>query len=200
MRAAAIRGGTRDPPEAALNGSRGQRARRRFDGSLRWGCWWPPFEDGTTKRGGGGWSAAASAGWVQWLVIRRRCERSKVSGVTGQPSRRDRKSAAAIDPSTVRSSSVSCGRLLWRRRAMISSIERYGSSTGIFHPTHRYRLRSRGIFLTAWLGRCRPMAETLRGCRCSPFRGFGALVGHLPCAVGTVPCGHVVIPYGYVEA
>lgn len=54
-------------------------------------------------------------GWVQCLATRRRCQRSRVSGVTIQPSRRRRGSAAAIAPSRLRSSSVSSGRSIWRR-------------------------------------------------------------------------------------
>jgi hypothetical protein len=48
-----------------------------------------------------------AVGWVQWWAIRRRCQRRRVSGVTSQPRRRGRGSAAATAPSRVRSPSLS---------------------------------------------------------------------------------------------
>jgi hypothetical protein len=60
----------------------------------------------------------ALVGWVQWRAMRRRCHRSNVSGVTNQPARSRRGSAAPIAPSSVRSSSLSAGRSIWRRRTL----------------------------------------------------------------------------------
>ena len=60
-------------------------------------------------RPGGRW------GWVQCRAMRRRCQRSSVSGVTSQPTRRGRGSAAAIAPSRLLSLSLRVGRLIWRR-------------------------------------------------------------------------------------
>jgi hypothetical protein len=57
-------------------------------------------------------------GWVQWRAMRRRCHRSKVSGVTIQPDRRCRGSAAAMASSRVRSPSLIEGRSIWRRRTL----------------------------------------------------------------------------------
>jgi len=54
-------------------------------------------------------------GCVQCLAMRRRCHRRRVSGVTIQPFRRWRGSAAAMAPSRVRSLSLSAGRSVWRR-------------------------------------------------------------------------------------
>ena len=54
----------------------------------------------------------AGQGWVQWRAIRRRCQRSSVSGVTSQPARCDRDRAAATAPSRVRSSSARARRFL----------------------------------------------------------------------------------------
>ena len=80
-------------------------------------------------------------------------KRNRVSGVTSQPTRRDRASAAAMDPSRVRSSSVSWGRLLWRRstpswcrRTMISrSLERPERTAKRANDTsNRYRMRHIG--------------------------------------------------------
>ena len=72
------------------------------------------------------------ASWVQWLAMRRRCQRSKVSGVTSQPWRRRRGSAWAIAASIDRSSSLRSGRLFclcktpswWRRTTISRSLER----------------------------------------------------------------------------
>jgi hypothetical protein len=48
--------------------------------------------------------------WVEWRAMCRRCHRSRVSGVTIQPLRCGRGSAAAIAPSRDRSSLVRAGR------------------------------------------------------------------------------------------
>ena len=56
---------------------------------------------------------AGRMGWVQWRAIRRRCQRSRVSGVTSQPARCDRGKAAATAPSRARSTSASAGRLFF---------------------------------------------------------------------------------------
>jgi hypothetical protein len=55
-------------------------------------------------------------GCVQRRAMRRRCHLRRVSGVTIQPVRFGRGSAAAIAPSRVWSSSLSAGRLIWRRK------------------------------------------------------------------------------------
>jgi hypothetical protein len=65
--------------------------------------------------------------WVQWRAMRLRCHRSSVSGVTSQPLRRGRGSAAAIAPRRDLSSLLSAGRSIcrlstasWWRSATIS--------------------------------------------------------------------------------
>jgi len=66
----------------------------------------------------GGRPGRRGLGWVQWRAMRLRCQRSSVSGVTIQPSRSRRGSAAATAPSRLRSSSLSSGRSICRRRTM----------------------------------------------------------------------------------
>ena len=92
-------------------------------------------------------------GWVQWRAIRCRCQRSRVSGVTSQPARRRRGSAAAIAPSRARSSSARAGWLFsrcrtvsWWRNTMISrSFERPERTAKPANDTrNRYRMRHMG--------------------------------------------------------
>ena len=73
-----------------------------------------------------GWPGGRQ-GSVQWPAIRRRCQRSRVSGVTSQPARCRRGRAAAIAPSRARSSLARAARLFcrcrtvsWWRSTMIS--------------------------------------------------------------------------------
>ena len=95
----------------------------------------------------------ARQGWVQWRAMRRRRQRSRVSGVTSQPARCGRGNAAAMAPSRARSSSASAGRLFWRCRAvswwrntMISrSLERPERTAKRANDTsNRYRMRHIG--------------------------------------------------------
>ncbi len=101
-------------------------------------------------------------GWVQCLAMRRRCHRSRVSGVTSHPWRRDRGSAWAMAPSSDRSLSVSVGRLCgrrstasWWRRTMISmSLERPDRTARRANDVRK---------------RCKMRCTPLRIGRCSPW-------------------------------
>ena len=73
-----------------------------------------------SSTGVGGLPFGRTGGWVQCRAMRLRCQRSRVSGVTIRPCRSRRGSAAAIAPSSVRSSSLSTGRLFCRRSTVFS--------------------------------------------------------------------------------
>ena len=85
--------------------------------------WRYPQVGFSAARRGASWRSSAEVdgrpggrcGWVQCPTMRRRCQRSSVSGLTSRPARLGRGSAAAIAPSKLRSASVSSGRSTWRR-------------------------------------------------------------------------------------
>ena len=107
-------------------------------------------------------------GWVQCPTMRRRCQRSSVSGVTSHPARLGRASAAAIAASKVRSASVSSGRSIWRRstaswwrNTMISrSFERPDRTVSrASDARNRYRFGTRGLSIGLHRGRSTTTAE-----------------------------------------
>ncbi len=73
-------------------------------------------EDESSDLVWGWWSSWSLVGLCPVGAMRRRCHRGRVSGVTIHSVSCGRGSAAAMAPSSVRSSSLTVGRLIWRRR------------------------------------------------------------------------------------